>query len=104
MSGSESNFSKPVEYTDTDGQVKVIPQGFKEVLDHIDTLPKNEDTINQIETFMVKLKEMVAWNEERKKVSHLPVCDECDGLSNGPWTPGACPKCLGLGRADGSSY
>ena len=67
MSGSESSFSKPVEYTDIDGQVKVIPQGFKEVLDHIDSLPKNEDTINQIETFMVKLKEMVAWNEERKR-------------------------------------
>ena len=50
---SESPFSKPVEYTDTDGQVKLIPQGFKEVLDHIDSLPKNEDTINQIETFIV---------------------------------------------------
>ena len=94
----ESNkFDDPVWYGD-----KVIPRGFKEVLDHIDGLEKNWDTLNEIETFIVKLKEHVAWNEERKKVSHLPVCDECDGMSNGPWTPGACPKCLGLGRAEGT--
>ena len=72
----ESKFSKPVEYMDTTGEVKIIPQGFKQVLDHIDTLPKNEDTISQIETFVVKLKELVAWNEERKRLRDL------DGTSN----------------------
>ena len=39
-------------------------------------------------------------NPENVASTDIPVCDECDGMSNGPWTPGACPKCLGSGRTD----
>jgi len=53
-----SRFNTPVWYGN-----KVIPLGFKEVLDHIDGLEKNWDTFNQIELFLEDLKTLVAEKE-----------------------------------------
>ena len=68
-----SKFNTPVWYGD-----RVIPQGFKEVLDHIDGLEKNWDTLRQIEDFLEDLKLLVAKKEVERIAARNKRLEELD--------------------------
>ena len=69
----QTKFNTPVWYGD-----RVIPQGFKEVLDHIDGLEKNWDTLRQIEDFLEDLKLLVAKKEVERIAARNKRLEELD--------------------------
>ena len=61
---------KLVEYTDTNGEMRLIPELFKEILDHVSEMdlddPKEVAGLNR---FIEKLKEMKVTNDEKRERS-----------------------------------
>ena len=55
-----------VEYTDSNGEVKLIPLLFKQVLDEAALEATTPGGLKRVESFLDRLKELVAWNEQRK--------------------------------------